>query len=102
MRGDSGCPSAYKEGKRPIGNKILDRAVAGSSVPLQRHIETNLPAQFHIHLVLGNHATISIQRAGSPEVHAGTFCSSLCFLSHQIERFFRLITRRAHPASPTS
>lgn len=91
-----------KRARRPIGNKILDRAVTSSSVPLQRHIETNLPAQFDIHLVLGNHATTSIQGAVPPEVQAGTFSPAYASCLNQVERFLRLITRHAHPASPSS
>lgn len=63
---------------------------------LQRRIETNLPAQFDIHLVLGNHTTISIQRTGSPEAHAGTFSSSLCFLPQP----GRALLQAHHPSRP--
>lgn len=85
----------------PLETKFL--TAQSPAVPcLQRHIETNLPAQFDIHLVLGNHATTSIQGAGPPEVQAGTFSPAYASCLNQVERFLRLITRHAHPASPSS
>lgn len=96
MRGDFRGPSAFKEARRPIGKDDRPRNHQQLRSFLQRHIKTNLPAQFDIHLVVADRATTSIQGAGSPEVRAGTFSSALSFLP----RPGRPLLQAHHPSRP--
>lgn len=88
LRLKKGKASDWKPDSRPRSHQQFRAFCKGASKPIYR-------PSFDIHLVLGNHATISIQRADSPEAHAGTFSSSLCFLSQPD----RALLQAHHPSS---
>lgn len=88
-------PSAFKEGKgsdwkqdsRPRSHQQF-RAFANKSKPICRPSLTSQPQ-----------ASKELTRPNSMLAHS---LPAYAFCLNQVERFFRLITRHAHPASPTS